>query len=206
MAAGSGGFAGAPSCREVDAEHPEGVRRAVAEARQRPRLHPGARVDARGRLVGRGVDDRLGATVRPGRLDVDDGLPRPWGGQAPAVPAGHDLVEVVGGRVGVAVERGQLQEADVGGVGEDGHVALAGDGDPALVQAVPGLARVVPDLQPDAAHDVVEEQVPRGRLQPLGCGDPGRVESIRLRRAIAKPFVRNVAGVEVSGSRFASVA
>lgn len=142
---------------EVHAEHPERIRRAVPKARQRPRFDPGAGADARGRHVGRGVDDHLGATVGPGWLDMDDGLPRPWSGQAPAVPAGHDLVQVVGRRVRVPVERGQLQETDVGDVGEDRHVAFAGHRDAALVQAVPVLARVVPHFHPDAANDVVEQ-------------------------------------------------
>ena len=107
---------------QVHGQHPEAVRRAVPQPRQRPRLDPRRPCGAPsiGSSGGVSTTASVGA-VRAGRLDVHDGQPGPGRGQAPAVPAGDDLVQVVADRrvAGRPVQRRQLQEPDVGRVGED---------------------------------------------------------------------------------------
>ena len=151
--------------RQVDSEHPEAVRRAIPQARQGRWLDPHSRVRPLDGLVGRRCDDGLGGSVGPGWLDVHDRQPRPRGGQAPAVPAGDDLVHVVPVRcvAGRPVECGELQEPDVRDVIQHGDPrgALARDRHPSPVQAVPLLGHVVPHLDPDAAHEVVQQQLAR---------------------------------------------
>ena len=152
---------------QVHAEEAERVRHAPAEAGQRRRPDPGADPDPGGGFVV-GLDDHLLGAVRA----VDDGPARARRGQAPPVPPGDDLVQVV--RVGVgagyAVQPAELEEAGVGSVGQDAPrpVARVGiDGDEPLVEAVPAPRPVVPDLEPQPADQVVV-----GHLRPQ---HPGRV-------------------------------
>ena len=129
---------------------------------------------------------------------MHDGQSRTRCGQAPPVPPGDDLVQVVpvGGVARCPVEGRELEEPHVRSVVEDRHAAgLPGRRHPAPVQAVPLLGDVVPDLDPDAAHQVVEQQlagpvVGRQRLgllhpcpQLVGPVAAGQREAGRAQRA-----------------------
>ena len=121
------------------------------------------------------------ASVAPsgrGRLDMHDRQPGPGRGQAPAVPAGDDLVQVVpvGLVAGRAVERRELQEADVRHVRQHADTPPGSALSPSRGAGAGCASRglVVPDLDPDAAHEVVEQQLTRAVVggQRLGLLEP----------------------------------
>ena len=159
---------------QVGRPGPHRVAPSVPQPRQRRRLDPRRRRDRVDRV---GVGGRLLEQLLLA-IDVDDGEPRPGCRQRPAVPAGHDLVGVIG-RIGVvgsdAVrprQRGALQETGVRLVLQHGAGALDLDVDPAAVQRVPGFADVVPHFQPDPAGHVLDVQrrclALNERVVPLG--------------------------------------
>ena len=158
--------------RQVDGEHAEAVGRPVAQPRERSGLDAADDVGALQGRVGRRGHHPLGGLAGAGLGNPLDREPGARSGEAPPVPAADRLVQV---ELAVTpVEPRRLQEADVGGVGEDG---LAAGGrrhvDAPLVQAVPRARRVVPHLDAEPADDVVQPQRP-GRVggQRLRLCDP----------------------------------